>query len=70
MTNHQVPNGIEPKPSAFIAWVMAAPKEHNFSSFTTAADTLKKRAIDRWENEGGEIPQLIEPVRAPVMIEE
>jgi len=28
----------------------------------TIADAQKKRAIERWENEGGEIPPPIKPV--------
>jgi probable phosphoglycerate mutase len=31
------------------------------SEFTVAGNAAKKRAIDRWENEGGEIPPLLKP---------
>ncbi len=47
------------KPIVILPWVETP------SASTTTATALKKRAIERWENEGGKIPPLLKPVGTP-----
>lgn len=54
----------------FLNKEVAQPLLETPSPSITAADATKKRAIDRWENEGGEIPLPIKPLSTRARDEE